>query len=36
MMYAIIAKGYPWITPFLLCKKWPDLSSVFCTTRVAH
>ena len=34
MMYAIIAKGYPWITPFLLCKKWPDPSSVSRTTRV--
>ena len=33
MPYAIMDKGSPWITPSLLCKKWPDPSSSR-TTRV--
>ena len=34
MLYAIMARGSPWITPSLLCKKWPDPSAVFLTTSV--
>ena len=36
MMYVIMAKGSPWVTPSLLCKKWPDPSSVPITTRLAQ
>ena len=36
MLYAIMDKGSPWVTLSLLCKKWPDLSSVLRTTRVAQ
>ena len=35
MPYSIMAKGYPWVMPSLLCKKWfyPNTSR---TTRVAQ
>ena len=36
MPYAIMAKGSPWVTPYLIFKKWPDPSSNSCTTRVAQ
>ena len=36
IMYTIMAEGYPWVMPSLLCKKWPDLSSMSHTTRVAQ
>ena len=34
MPYEFMAKGPPWVMPYLLCKKWPDPSSVSRTTRV--
>ena len=34
--YTIMARGSHWVTPSLLCKKLPDLSSLSCTTRVAQ
>ena len=36
MPYAIMAKGYPWVTPYLICKKWPDPTSEYCTNRVSQ
>ena len=29
-------KGSPWVTLSLLCKNWPDPSTVFLTTSVAQ
>ena len=34
MPYAIMYRGYPWFTPYLLCNNWPDPSSVLRTTIV--
>ena len=36
MPCAIMARGSPWVTPSLLCKKWPDPSPVSLTTSVAQ
>ena len=35
MPYAILVRGYPWVTPSLLCNKWPDPYK-YCTTRVSQ
>ena len=34
--YSIMSRGSPWVTPSLLCKKWPEPSPVSCATSVAQ
>ena len=35
MPYVIMARRSPWVTPSLLCKKWPDPSPMSLSTSVA-
>ena len=36
MPYAIMARGSLWVTPSLLCNKWPYPYPVSCTISVAQ